>query len=84
MRLHQRSGFPSFNPFRWRCDPERQARRRQERLARRVVHVMNSYVVPDVPPFTRRELVLFIVGAIVVTLVLTMLIVGAATVPPAH
>ncbi len=45
---------------------------------------MNSYVVPDVPPFTRRELVLFIVGAIVVTLMLTMLIVGAATVPPAH
>jgi hypothetical protein len=54
------------------------ASRERERLARRVARMMNSYVVPDVPPFTRRELVTLAAGAIVIIGLLSMLILGAA------
>jgi hypothetical protein len=61
-----------------------EAERTRERIARRVARIMNSYVVPDVPPFTWRELVTLIIGAIVVVGILSLLILGAGVQVPAR
>ncbi len=63
---------------------EREDACRRERLARYVARMMNRYVVPDVPPFTRRELLLMVLGTLIIGAMLSLLILGTAPAPVTH
>lgn len=63
---------------------ERETARQRERLARYVARMMNRYVVPDVPPFTRRELLVMVLGTLIIGAVLSALILGTALAPATH
>jgi hypothetical protein len=80
--LHRNT--PSGSQRSDRCATDRQQAHQRERLARKVARAMNSYVVPDVPPFTRRELLIVLLGTLVIGAVLSLLFLGAALPPTGH